>query len=223
MVTGSVFGLIAAYSLAKRSAGVQSERMKIDIIEHEPPYRVGVIIGSLSRESINRRLANALTHLAPEGFEFFEISYADLPLYNRDHDADYPQVALDFKDAVASADALLFVTPEYNRSLPGPLKNAIDWGSRPWGQNVWEHKPVGVIGASAGAIGTAVGQQSLRSTLSFLNARQMTSPEAYIHYTPGLVDDQGHVTNAGTVDFLRHFMTAFPENTARVLTVIPQS
>lgn len=196
--------------------------MKIDIIEHEPPYRVGIIIGSLSKDSINRRLASALTRLAPDEFEFFEIGYADLPLYNRDFDADYPPVALEFKAAVASADALLFVTPEYNRSLPGPLKNAIDWGSRPWGQNAWANKPTGVIGASAGVIGTAVGQQSLRSTLSFLNVRQMSSPEAYIHYTPGLVGDDGEVTVPAVEEFLRMYMTAFAEHVLRVLTVIPR-
>lgn len=99
--------------------------MKIEIVEHEPPYRVGVIVGSLSRESVNRRLAGALQRLAPAELEFFEIAYADLPLYNCDLDADYPQVARDFKEAVRSADAVLFVTPEYNRSIPGPLKNAI--------------------------------------------------------------------------------------------------
>lgn len=196
--------------------------MKIDILEHEPPYRVGVIVGSLSRESINRRLALALTRLAPPEFEFFDISYADLPLYNRDFDVNYPQVALDFKEAVAGADALLFVTPEYNRSLPGPLKNAIDWGSRPWGHNAWANKPTGVIGASTGVIGTAVGQQSLRGTLSFLNARQMTSPEAYIHYQPGLVDDDGSVTVPATQEFLRAYMAAFAEHVLRVLTVIPR-
>ncbi|MGN8026554.1 NADPH-dependent FMN reductase [Microbacterium sp. 22242] len=196
--------------------------MKIDIIEHEPPYRVGVIIGSLSRDSINRRLAGALERLAPPEFEFFEISYADLPLYNRDFDADYPQVAIDFKEAVAEADALLFVTPEYNRSLPGALKNAIDWGSRPWGQNAWANKPTGVIGASSGAIGTALGQQSLRGTLSFLNVRQMTSPEAYIQYRPGLVDDDGKVTVPETEEFLRTFVMAFAEHVLRVLTVIPR-
>lgn len=196
--------------------------MDIEIIEHEPPYRVGVIVGSLSKESINRKLATALVALAPPEFEFFDISYADLPLYNRDHDADYPQVALDFKARVAEADALLFVTPEYNRSVPGALKNAIDWGSRPWGRNVWANKATGVIGASAGAIGTAVGQQSLRSTLSFLNVRQMTSPEAYIHFTPGLIDDAGHVTVPDTEDFLRMYMTAFAEHVLRVLTVIPR-
>lgn len=196
--------------------------MKIEIIAHQPPYRIGVIVGSLSAQSINRKLAKALSRLAPPEFEFFDISYADLPLYNRDFDADFPQVALDFKAAVASADALLFVTPEYNRSVPGALKNAIDWGSRPWGKNVWLNKPTGVIGASTGAIGTAVAQQSLRSTLGFLNARQMTSPEAYIQFTPGLVDDDGTVTVPATEDFLRMYMTAFAEHILRVLTVIPR-
>ena len=196
--------------------------MKIEIIEHEPPYRVGVLIGSLSTASINRLLAAALERVAPPEFEFYEIDYSGLPLYNRDRDADYPQVALDFKDSVRQADALLFVTPEYNRSIPGALKNAIDWGSRPWGTSVWADKPTGVIGASMGAIGTAVGQQSLRSTLSFLNARQMTSPEAYIHFTPGLIEADGRVTVDSTREFLAMFMERFLEFTARVLTVIPK-
>lgn len=195
--------------------------MTVEIFTHEPPYRVGVIIGSLSRDSINRQLAKALEGLAPPELEFHEISYADLPLYNRDADADYPQVALDFKAQVAASDALLFVTPEYNRSIPGALKNAIDWGSRPWGQNVWAQLPTAVIGASIGAIGTAVGQQSLRATLSFLNARQMTSPEAYIHFTPGLIDD-GTVTVESTRQFLTSFMEAFYDYMLRVLAVIPR-
>ena len=197
--------------------------MQIDIIEHEPPYRVGVIIGSLSRDSINRRLAAALQRLAPPELEFFEISYADLPLYNRDLDEDYPPAALRLKAEVRSADAVLFVTPEYNRSIPGALKNAIDWGSRPWGENAWSDKPTAVVGASPGKIGTAVGQQSLRSTLSFLNARQMTSPEAYVQFTPDLVDADGEVTDAETEAFLRQFMAAFLEYVARVLTVIPRA
>jgi len=216
-------GIRPSTGVRARPHRVQAGAMKIDIVEHEPPYRVGVIVGSLSRESINRRLATALQRLAPPELEFFEIPYGDLPLYNRDLDSDYPQVALDFKAAVRSADALLFVTPEYNRSLPGALKNAIDWGSRPWGQNAWSDKPTAVIGASAGQIGTAVGQQSLRSTLSFLNARQMTTPEAYIHFTPGLVEDNGEVTVPETEEFLRTFMVKFLEYTARVLTVIPQA
>jgi chromate reductase len=196
--------------------------VKIEIIEHEPPYRVGVLIGSLSAVSINRMLATALEKLSPPEFEFSEIDYSALPLYNRDFDVDYPQSALDFKESVRRADALLFVTPEYNRSIPGALKNAIDWGSRPWGTSVWADKPTAVIGASMGSIGTAVGQQSLRSTLSFLNARQMTSPEAYIRFTPGLVAPDGTVTVESTRDFLTMFMTRFLEYTARVLTVIPK-
>lgn len=195
--------------------------MKIDIIEHEPPYRVGYLVGSLSRESINRRLAQALVRLAPAELQLEEIGYADLPLYNRDADADYPQVARDFKAAIADVDAILFVTPEYNRSMPGALKNAIDWGSRPWGENVWENKPTAVIGASLGQIGTAVAQQSLRASLSFLNARQMTSPEAYIHMTEGLVADDGTVTVDSTREFLENFMHAFRDYIGRVLTVIP--
>ena len=191
-------------------------------MQHEPPYRVGVIVGSLSRESINRRLAAALQRVAPPEFEFFELSYADLPVYNRDFDADYPQVARDFKEAIRSADAVLFVTPEYNRSIPGALKNAIDWGSRPYGDNAWSDMPTAVIGASSGQIGTAVGQQTLRSTLSYLNARQMTSPEAYIHFTPDLIDDDGAVSVPSTEEFLRMFMRKFLEYTTRVLTVIPQ-
>jgi len=197
--------------------------MQIDIIEHEPPYRVGVIVGSLSRESINRRLAMALTRLAPPEFEMEELSYSDLPVYNRDFDADYPPSALDFKAAIAAVDALLFVTPEYNRSIPGALKNAIDWGSRPWGQNVWAHKPAAVIGASTGQIGTAVAQQSLRATLSFLNMRQMSAPEAYIRFTEGLIDDVGNVSVPETQEFLRGFLAEFLEFTMRVLTVVPRS
>ncbi|MBK7821000.1 MAG: NAD(P)H-dependent oxidoreductase [Tessaracoccus sp.] len=197
--------------------------MPVQIFEHEPPYRVGVIIGSLSRDSINRKLANALERLAPPQLEFHEISYAELPLYNRDFDADYPRAAVDFKEKITASDALLFVTPEYNRSLPGALKNAIDWGSRPWGENVWAQLPTAVIGASPGSIGTAVGQQSLRATLSFLNARQMTSPEAYVHFTPGLIEDDGTVTVDSTREFLTNFMAAFYDYMRRVLAVIPRS
>ena len=154
------------------------------IFEHEPPYTVGYFIGSLSSESINRTLSKALIALAPPEMEFVEIAIRDLPLYNRDLDIDYPPVARDFKAAIASVDALLFVTPEYNRSVPGALKNALDWASRPWGQNALTGKPSAVIGASMGAIGTALAQQSLRGTLAFCNAPQMTAPEAYIHMTP---------------------------------------
>src|SRR3954469_23674370 len=143
-------------------------------------YKVGYFVGSLSSTSINRELSRALIRVAPDDLEFSEISIADLPLYSPDYDADFPPEARALKEAIAASDAILFVTPEYNRSIPGALKNAIDWDSRPWGQNSFHHIPAGVIGASIGAIGTAVAQQSLRAVLSFCNARQMTSPEAYI-------------------------------------------
>ena len=162
-------------------------------------YRVGYFVGSLSSTSINRILATALIRLAPSDLEFFEIPIRDLPLYSQDYDADYPAVAVDLKESIASADAVLFVTPEYNRSIPGGLKNAIDWASRPWGQNSFDHIPAAVIGASVGAIGTAVAQQSLRGVLSFCNARQMTAPEAYIQFSPDTFSDDGTVTNLSLI------------------------
>src|SRR5690349_7298653 len=169
-------------------------------------YQVGYFIGSLSSKSINRILSRALIRLAPQDLEFTEIGIGNLPLYSPDFDADYPPEALALKEAIAAADAVLFVTPEYNRSIPGALKNAIDWASRPWGQNSFHHIPAGVIGASLGAIGTAVGQQSLRGVLSFCNARQLTSPEAYITYSPERFKDDGEVIDETTVQFLRDYM-----------------
>ena len=186
-------------------------------------YRVGVIVGSLSSSSINRKLALALTRLAPEELEFAEIPFRDLPVYSPDHDADYPAVARAWKQAIESMDAILFVTPEYNRSLPGGLKNAIDWATRPSGSNSFARKPSAVIGASPGAIGTAVAQQHLRSLLSYCNSPQMNSPEAYIQFKPGLVDDQGEVTVEATREFLRKYMQEFHAFISRVLTVLPRS
>ncbi|HRO02016.1 MAG TPA: NADPH-dependent FMN reductase [Terricaulis sp.] len=185
-------------------------------------YKVGYFIGSLSSTSINRLLSKALIKLAPPQLQMTEISFRDLPLYSPDYDADYPPVARAFKQAIADSDALLFITPEYNRSIPGALKNAIDWASRPWGQNAFARKPSGVIGASPGAIGTAVGQQSLRAVLGFSNAPQMTSPEAYIQMTPGLVTEDGEVTNDATREFLRNYMSEFALFIQRVTTVLPK-
>jgi len=127
------------------------------------------------------------------------------------------------KEAIGKSDAVLFVTPEYNRSIPGALKNAIDWASRPWGQNAFDHIPAAVIGASIGQIGTAVAQQSLRGVLSFCNARQMTAPEAYIQYSPDVFTNEGEVTNDATASFLSSFMSEFRTRIERVLTVIPRS
>ena len=145
-------------------------------------FKVGYLIGSLAKESINRKLAGALISLAPPNLSFHEIPIGELPLYSYDYDANFPPVATAFKQAISDSDAVLFVTPEYNRSIPGALKNAIDWASRPYGKNAFARKPSAVIGTSPGAIGTAVAQQQLRSVLSFCNSPQMNSPEAYIQF-----------------------------------------
>jgi chromate reductase, NAD(P)H dehydrogenase (quinone) len=183
-------------------------------------YRVGYIVGSLSAKSINRTLAKALIKLAPENLKFVEIPIRELPLYNYDFDTDYPPQGRALKDAIAAVDAVLFVTPEYNRGIPGGLKNAIDWASRPYGTNSFAHKPSAVIGASPGKIGTAVGQQSLRSVLSFCNSPSMEAPEGYLHFTPGLITELGEVTDKGTEQFLRDFIEAFEVFVARVHTVL---
>lgn len=185
-------------------------------------FKIGYLVGSLAKTSINRKLATALTRLAPDGMTFHEIGFSDLPLYSYDYDADYPAVANAFKEAIKASDALLIVTPEYNRSIPGALKNAIDWGSRPWGSNAFARKPTAVIGASPGAIGTAVGQQHLRSILGFLNAPQMNTVEGYIQFSPGLITDDGVVTVAETEAFLRSYMAEFHAHVTRVLTVLPR-
>ncbi len=186
-------------------------------------YKVGYFVGSLSSTSINRILAGALIRLAPEDLEFVEIPIGNLPLYSPDFDADYPPEGRALKEVIASMDAVLFVSPEYNRSIPGALKNAIDWASRPWGQNSFDHIPAAVIGASPGQIGTALAQQSLRAVLSFCNARQMTAPEAYIKYSPEVFSPEGEVLDAGMRDFLTTFINEFRDHTARVLTVLPRS
>src|SRR5215212_5622150 len=136
-------------------------------------FRVGYFVGSLRRDSINRKLATALVRLAPEELVLTEIAFGHLPLYSQDYDADYPPEAVGFKDAIAAVDAVLFVTPEYNRSIPGGLKNAIDWASRPYGTNAFARKPSAVIGASPGMIGTAIAQAHLRSIMAFCNSPLM--------------------------------------------------
>ncbi len=185
-------------------------------------HKVGYLIGSLSSTSINRLLSKALVKLAPAELAMKEISFRDLPSYSPDFDADFPPAARAFKQAIAQSDAILFVTPEYNRSIPGALKNAIDWASRPYGQNAFNRKPAAVIGASPGAIGTAVGQQPLRAVLGFCNAPQMTSPEAYIQFTPGLVTDAGEVTVDSTREFLLNYMVAFHDFVTRVRSALPK-
>jgi chromate reductase len=184
-------------------------------------FTVGYFVGSLSGESTNRALAKALIRLAPEGLTFVQIPIKDLPLYDRDLDADYPPAGRALKDAITSVDAVLFVTPEYNRGIPGVLKNAIDWATRPIGTNSFVRKPSAVIGASPGKIGTALAQQSLRSVLGYLDSPQMTAPEAYVQVQPGLITDDGEVTEESTETFLREFIEAFAVFVTRVLTVLP--
>ena len=185
-------------------------------------FKVGYFVGSLAKASINRKLAGALVRLAPASLVLSEISFADLPLYSYDYDADFPPVARTFKERIAAVDAVLFVTPEYNRSIPGGLKNAIDWASRPYGKNAFARKPSAIIGASPGKIGTAIAQTHLRSILAFCNSPLMNSIEAYIQFEQGLINDAGDVTNESTAKFLREFMSAFSDYIGRVYTVLPR-
>jgi chromate reductase, NAD(P)H dehydrogenase (quinone) len=186
-------------------------------------YKVGYFVGSLAKASINRKLATALARLAPPQLELTEIPFKDLPLYSYDYDADFPEVAKAFKQAIADVDAVLFVTPEYNRSIPGGLKNAIDWASRPYGKNSFARKPSAVIGTSPGKIGTAIAQQHLRGLLGYCNSPQMNAPEAYIQFTPGLINDDGEVTDASTAQFLSKYMAELHAFIVRVLTVLPRN
>lgn len=185
-------------------------------------YKIGYFVGSLATASINRKLAKALVLLAPNGLEMAEIPFKDLPLYSYDYDSDYPPAARALKDCIAAVDGVLFVTPEYNRSIPGGLKNAIDWASRPWGKNSFARKPSGVIGTSPGAIGTALAQQNLKSVLSFCNSPLMNAVEAYIRFTPGLIADNGEVSDAATEEFLKNYMEEYHAFVGRVLTVLPR-
>ncbi|MBS0426311.1 MAG: NAD(P)H-dependent oxidoreductase [Proteobacteria bacterium] len=172
-------------------------------------YRIAVVVGSIRQESFNRKLALALAHLAPENFTFEHLRIDNLPLYNQDHDGKQAPEVLKFKSEIAAAQGLLFVTPEYNRSIPGVLKNAIDQASRPYGQSAWAGKPAGVIGVSVGAIGTALAQQHLRNVLAYLDVPTLGQPEAFIQNKEDLFDDKGHVGNEATKKFLQGWMDKY--------------
>ncbi|WP_159794817.1 NADPH-dependent FMN reductase [Puerhibacterium puerhi] len=180
-------------------------------------HKIGYLVGSLAKGSINRTLSQALIKVAPDDLEFTEIPIGDLPLYSWDYDDDFPPEGRAFKQAVEASDGILFVSPEYNRSIPGALKNAIDWGSRPWGSNSFARKPTGIIGASPGGIGTAVMQSSMRAVLSFLDAPQLNAPEAYIRFVPEDFGADGEVRNEETAGFLRHYMDEYCAFVQRVL------
>ncbi len=168
-------------------------------------YQIAVIVGSLRRESLNRKFASALAKLAPSDFSFQQVEIGDLPLYNQDDDARQADSVKRLKADIAAAQGLLFVTPEYNRSLPGVLKNAIDHASRPYGQSAWAGKPAGVLGVSIGAIGTALAQQHLRNILAYLDVPTLGQPEVFIQAKDGLFDDAGNF-GEGSRKFLQNWM-----------------
>lgn len=178
-------------------------------------HKVAVLVGSLRRESINRRLATALAKLGRSRFEFRFVELGDLPMYNEDLLEDLPSPVTRMKDEIAASDAVLLVTPEYNRSIPAVLKNAIDWGTRPRGQNSWAGKPGSIIGASPGNIGTAAAQAHLRSVMVILGMDLMGQPEVYVTFKPGLIDDQDDVTDETMRTFLIRYLDRFDRWIAR--------
>ena len=171
-------------------------------------YRIAVVVGSLRRESFNKQLAAALAKLAPQPLELVTVRIDDLPLYHQDDDGNQAEQVKRLKTEIAQSQGVLFVTPEYNRSLPGVLKNAIDHASRPYGQSAWAGKPAGVIGISAGAIGTALAQQHLRNILAYLDMPTLGQPEAFIHVKEGTFDADGNI-GEGSRKFLQGWMDRY--------------
>jgi chromate reductase, NAD(P)H dehydrogenase (quinone) len=172
-------------------------------------YQIAVIVGSLRQESINRKLANALIRLAPPEFSFHQPEIGDLPLYNQDHDDNQAESVKRLKSEIMAASGLLFVTPEYNRSLPGVLKNALDNASRPYGQSAWSGKPAGVVGASIGSIGSAIAQQHLRGVLAYLDVPTMGQPEVFIQVKEGFFGADGSFASPDTTSFLQGWMDRY--------------
>src|SRR5688572_15877874 len=172
-------------------------------------YQIAVVVGSLRRDSYNRQLANAVMKLAPPEFSFHDLRIDDLPLYNQDDDERPAEQVKRLKREVTAANGLLFVTPEYNRSIPGVLKNAIDHASRPYGQNAWAGKPAGVLGASIGSAGTAMAQQHLRNMLAYLDVPALGQPEAFIQVKDGFFDAAGNIANADSRKFLQNWMDRY--------------
>ncbi len=171
-------------------------------------FKIALIVGSNRRESVNRKLAQALAKLGAAGLEFKVVRIDDLPLYNQDNEGAPPPSVVRFKSEIAAADGLLFVTPEHSRSIPAVLKNAIDWGARPWGKNNWTGKLAAVTGTSPGAVGTALAQQHLRQILGAQGVLLMGG-ETYITFKPGLIDTDNTVTDETTRGFLKGFLDQF--------------
>jgi chromate reductase len=172
-------------------------------------YQIAVVVGSLRRDSINRKLAEAVAKLAPADFSFKQLQIGDLPLYNQDDEARPVASVTRLRSEIRAAQGLLFVTPEYNRSIPGVLKNALDTASRPYGQSAWAGKPAGVMGASGGALGTALAQQHLRNILSHLDMPAMGQPEAFIQIRDGYFDAAGNIVAAENKKFLQGWMDRY--------------
>lgn len=172
-------------------------------------FTTAIIVGSLRKDSTNLKLAKALAKLGKDKFTAKFVEIGDLPLFNQDLEANVPAPVTRMKKEIEGADAVLFVTPEYNRSMPAPLKNAIDWASRPYGKNSFAGKPAAIIGTSPGAIGTACAQHNLRPTLAYLDVILMSQPEAYVQFKEGLIDAEGTITNEGTQKFLQTYVDKF--------------
>ncbi len=171
-------------------------------------YQIAVVVGSIRKDSLNRKFADAIVKLAPPEFTFKQLQIGDLPLYNQDDDANPAEPVLQLKREIKAAQGLLFFTPEYNRSIPGVLKNAIDHASRPYGQSAWSGKPAGVLGVSVGAIGTALAQQHLRNILAYLDVPTLGQPEAFIQAKDGLFDEAGNI-GEGSKKFLQNWMDQY--------------
>lgn len=172
-------------------------------------FKTAVIVGSLRKESYNLKLAKALGKLGKDRFDVQFVQIGDLPLFSQDLEANVPAAVTRLKTDIANADAVLIVTPEYNRGIPGPLKNAIDWASRPYGKNSFAGKPAAICGASPGAIGTACAQASFKSVLSYLDVALMGAPEVYFQFKEGLIDADGNIASEDTKKFLQNFADKF--------------
>lgn len=171
--------------------------------------KIGTIVGSPTEGSINRQVARALATLIGDRAEVTEILIGDLPLYDRDLEDELPDAVRTFKQDVEDVDAVIFATPEYNRAIPAALKNALEWGSRPPGENSFEGRPAGVVGASAGAIGTAVAQQQLRAILAYLDMPTLGQPEVFLEFEPDHYADDGTITDDSTREFLADWVDTY--------------
>ncbi|MDB5316462.1 MAG: NADPH-dependent reductase [Rhodospirillales bacterium] len=177
-------------------------------------YKIAVLVGSLRKDSMNAKLATALARLAPPEFSFQRVQIGDLPLYDQDDDARPAPAVVRLKGEVAAAQGVIFVTPEYNRSIPGVLKNAIDHGSRPYGHSAWAGKPAGVVGISPGAPGTSMAQQHLRNILAYLDMPTLGQPEVFLQHKEGLFDAEGNVGEASR-GFLQGWMNRYVDFVGR--------